>query len=200
MINDLLKEYMQIRLFYELEGKDPSSRIETFLGNFVKELGNDWKEKISQITNNYIAMYVFYEIMVREMAGDMPGLICYYFSTIVVNDSSLSDEMRLEGYRFRAFTLIQNLEKWNNVLMFAQSSINYNGNMHDNSFVDMLLMSDIYKAWNSQPSNPMLERLKTKASSISKNYTNYTRQQIIIEGKRAHESLFKLIKGTVINK
>ena len=69
----------------------------------------------------------------------------------------------------------------------------YKGHLDESSFFDLLLLSDVYKAWDVDPSSDMLTSLKRQASNVARLHPNYTKQQIIAEGELAHQAVFKMI-------
>ena len=64
----------------------------------------------------------------------------------------------------------------------------------DASFVfDFALISDVYKAWDRDNNDPLLQNLKRQAPRVASNYPKFNKQQIILEGELAHEAIFNVI-------
>lgn len=197
MIDDLIKQFVHTSLANELVGKDPSSETKVILEKLADELHKKkWKCTPSEISNYSHAMVVFYEMTIKEIGGDIPGLLCYYYSTLVSKDTSLPLNSRLSGNMYRAFVLFMTLEKMERIISMSQSSPigNYRGHLSEESIFDFLLLSDVYKAWDVDPANPTLAHLKRQAPNVAANYPTYTRAKVIEEGELAHESLFNFIK------
>ena len=72
---------------------------------------------------------------------------------------------------------------------------NYKGHLTGESFFDLLLLSDVYKAWDADPTNPTLANLKRQAPNVAANHPTFSRTKVIEEGVLAHEALFAVIKS-----
>lgn len=66
------------------------------------------------------------------------------------------------------------------------------------STVNLLLLSDVYQAWDADKSSAMLQNLKKQTPMVAANYPTFTRQQIITEGELAHEAVLNIV-NTIIN-
>lgn len=143
-------------------------------------------------------MMAFFEMSVRKIGGDIPALLCYYYSSLVANDSSLPVNIRANGYRFRAFVEFKNMDKWNIIMSMAQAPFNgYEGNLTESEFFDILLLSDVYKAWDSDPSSSMLSNLQKQAPKVASLHPSFSRSQVLSEGELAHKALFDVIEPIV---
>ena len=139
-------------------------------------------------------MMAFFDMFAREMGKDMSALLCYYYSSLVANDSSLTTNNRVHGNRFRAFITFKNMDKWDRIFTMAQAPAYYRGNLSDDSFFDILLLSDVYKAWDSDPDSPLLANLKKQSTKVEALYPSLSRTQVLTEGEFAHEALFGVIE------
>ena len=200
MILRLLKEYSQIRISYEMVGKDPSMEIVKVLNRLGEELAkNDWKCSPSDVPTDTIAMCAFFEMFARKIGGDASIMLCYYYSSRVANDYSLPEKARAEGNKHRAFIVFKNMDKLNMTFNLACNSpiAGYRGRLNSNQFVDLLLLSDVYKAWDVDSNSAMLQNLKRQAPLVAANHPTFSKQQIITEGELAHEAVFNIISISV---
>ena len=84
------------------------------------------------------------------------------------------------------------------ILSMAQAPINeYNGNLTETEFFDILLLSDVYKAWDSDPNSSLLDKLKRQAPNVAAMHPNLSRGQVLTEGDLAHKALFDIIETLV---
>ncbi|MBQ2506917.1 MAG: hypothetical protein II530_00310 [Bacteroidaceae bacterium] len=199
MLNELLKHYSATKILFEVEGKDSTQESVQILRQIEDVLKkNEWKITSSSVENNSLAMMAFFEMSVREIGGDIPALLCYYYSSLVANDSSLPVNIRANGYRFRAFVEFKNMDKWNIIMSMAQAPFNgYEGNLTESEFFDILLLSDVYKAWDSDPSSSMLSNLQKQAPKVASLHPSFSRSQVLSEGELAHKALFDVIEPIV---
>ena len=58
-------------------------------------------------------------------------------------------------------------------------------------------MSDVYKAWDSDPDSPMLEDLKKQAPKVAAMHPSLSKAQVLTEGELAHKSVFGIIESLV---
>lgn len=201
MLNKLIHEYTTAALITELEGKAETPILIKALNNVASYLSQyNWKCNPATILDNKIwAMNMFFDMFVREIGGSGPAMMCYYFSSLVAKDYSLTEESRLEGNKIRAFVIYFNLNKWNYIfrrVIFAPKT-EYKGHLDKDSFLDILLLGDVYMAWDISPNSALLAKLKKQAPTIARNHPNITRQQTVIESELAHEAVFEIIKTLV---
>lgn len=202
MLNDLINEYTRVRISSEMASKDGTVEVTKILNRIEDFLfKNKWKCDPSSIQNKTMAMCAFFDMFARNIGGDTSAMMCYYFSTLVSKDLSISQNGRLQGNKYRAFMIFKNMDKWDRIIMMARlAPINdYKGHLDDNSFFDILLLGDVYKAWDVDPSSKMLQKLKNQAPIVARNHPNFTRQQVIVESELAHEAVFDIIETLVTN-
>lgn len=200
MLNKLIKEYVATRISYEMAGSDPTNAVIEVLKKIDGELTkNKYKCDPTTIENKAHAMIVFFEMFARKIGGDMVSFCCYYFASLVANDMSLPLNNRITGNMYRAFITFKNMEKWDILMGMARTAPmnGYSGHLDGNSFFDLLLLSDVYQAWNADSDSPMLENLKRQAPAVASNHPQYTKDQVILEGKLAHKAVFNVIKTLV---
>lgn len=73
----------------------------------------------------------------------------------------------------------------------------YKGNLDENSFFDILLLADVYKAWDIDPDSAMLADLKRQAPNVAMNHPNLNKEQVQMEGFLAHEAVFRIIENLI---
>lgn len=201
MLNSLIKEYGRVRLSCEFSGKDATEEIVKVLqkvNNYLSDHG--WKCNPSTIEDNTWAMCMFFEMFAHKIGGAVPAMMCYYFSTLVANDMSIPEHLRLGGNKYRAFVVFKNMDNWDRIIMMARLTPigGYNGNLDEGSFFDILLLGDVYQAWDVDPNSTMLANLKRQAPNVARNHPDITRQQAIVEGNLAHEAVFRIIEPLVV--
>ena len=198
MLKDLLKEYASVKIISVVSNNNNSEKnTNQILNKIAKYINGNEGELSPSSVDKYIAMMAFYEMFEREIGGDMSDCFCYYYSTLVIQDKSLPATQRVEGNKFRAFILV-NSDFMERIISMSQSRFNgYNGNLKDKSFFDILLLSDLYKAWDSDPSSPLLLALQRQAPNVAAKYPELSREQILNEGEIAHKAVFRTIKSIV---
>ena len=197
MITKLLKEYSQIHISYELARKDPSAAITKTLNQLADELAkNGWKCPPAEVPTDAIAMSAFYEMFIRKIGPDAPIMLCYYYSSRVANDRSFPTNVRALGNKFRAFIVIKAIDKLNMMFNLACNAPvgGYRGKLKGQHFFDFALTSDIYKAWDTDSSDPLLQNLKKQVPLVVSKYPTFTKQQIIEEGELAHEAVLRIVR------
>ncbi len=200
MISKLLREYSQIRISFEAVGKDSSTEITKVLNQLAVELTkNKWRCSSIEAPTDTIAMCAFFEMFARKIGGDATIMLCYYYSSRVANDHSLPNRTRIEGNKYRAFIVFKGMEKFNMAINLACNShiSGYRGNLNTNQFFDLLLLSDVYKAWDADSNSSMLQNLKKQAPFVAANHSTFSKQQIINEGELAHEALLNVISNII---
>ena len=73
----------------------------------------------------------------------------------------------------------------------------YRGKLKGQQFFDLALTSDIYKAWDTDNGDPLLQSLKRQAPTVASNYPTFTKQQIIAEGELAHEAVLRIVSSFI---
>lgn len=199
-IKQLLKEYSQVRVSYEAVGRNASAETNRVLNLLAAELTkNNWKCSPSDVPTDTIAMCAFFEMFAQKIGGVNAVLLSYFYSSRVAKDFSLPTTARVEGNKIRAFTVFKNIDQLSRIFNFACNSPigNYKGKLNDHQFVDLLLLSDVYQAWDADNSSAMLQNLKKQTPMVAANYPTFTRQQIITEGELAHDAVLNII-NTII--
>ena len=69
--------------------------------------------------------------------------------------------------------------------------------MRGQQFFDLALISDIYKAWDTDNGDPLLQNLKRQAPMVAANHPTFTKQQIITEGELAHEAVLRIVSSFI---
>ncbi len=200
MITKLLRDYSQIRISYEVARKDPSTEIAKTLNQLAAELAkNGWRCPPTEVPTDAIAMSAFYEMFVLKIGPDAPIMLCYYYSSRVANDHSLPTNVRALGNKFRAFIVVKAIDKLNMVFNLACNAPigGYRGKLKGQQFFDLALTSDIYKAWDTDNGDPLLQSLKRQAPTVASNYPTFTKQQIIAEGELAHEAVLRIVSSFI---
>ena len=70
--------------------------------------------------------------------------------------------------------------------------------MNPSKNITILVLSDVYKAWNVDSDNALLKNLKKQAPNVALMHPEYSKEKVIEEGELAHEALFNFIKNLVI--
>lgn len=160
---------------------------------------NDWKYVPGAITDISTAMCAMFDIFTC-LKQEKASLVCYYFSSLVANDSSLPLQERLKGNQYRAFIFLKDMEGWAYrcelfTTLFKDTN-NYNGHF-TNDFYDLSLLYDVYKAW--QLGGALLDNLKKQTPRIMLKYPKYSKEKVLLEGELAHNALFERIRRVVEN-
>lgn len=199
MIKQLFKEYSQIRISFEAVGRNASAETNRVLNLLAAELAkNNWKCSPADVPTDTIAMCAFFEMFAQKIGGFNAVVLCYFYSSRVTKDRSLPTKARVEGNKIRAFIVFKNIDQLSQIFNFACNSPigNYKGKLNDRQFVDLLLLSDVYQAWDADNGSAMLRNLKKQAPMVAAHHPNFTRQQIITEGELAHEAVLNVVNMT----
>ena len=202
MLNSLLHKCARVQISYLIADKDSTQELRSILQEIADYLSEqEWKFNPETIGNISLAMAVFFEMFAQKIGGDMSSMYCYYFSTLVAKDMNLPQEQRAEGNKYRAFIIFKNIDKWNNIITMARLApmAGYKGHLDENSFFDILLLDDVYKAWDADSDSALLTNLKKQAIIVANNHPQYTKQQVMAEGDLAHEAIFGIIKTLITN-
>ncbi len=200
MVFQLLKEYSQVHIANAIVDRDSTEEIVDVLNRLAVELTkNKWRCSPSDVPTDTIAMCAFYEMFVRKIGGDAPIMLCYYYSSRVIKNTSLPINARLEGYKHRAFIVFKNMDKLDMTFSLACNApiARYKGNLNNNQFVDLLLLSDVYQAWDTDDESRMLQNLKQQAPKVAATHPSFSKKQIITEGALAHDAVLNIIKNIV---
>lgn len=197
MISKLLRDYSQIRISYEVVGKDPSAEIVKILNKLAVELAeNEWRCPPEEVPTDAIAMSAFFEMFALKIGPDAPIMLCYYYSSRVANDKSFPADVRTLGNMFRAFIVFKAMDKLNMTFNLACNApfAEYRGRLKNQQFFDFALTSDVYKAWDRDDNDPLLKNLKKQVPIVVSNYPMFNKQQIIEEGELAHEAVLNVVR------
>ena len=202
MLNKLIKEYIGIRVSYEAACQDGSIESMSALNKIANYLShNNCKCDPNSIDNKLWAMLAFFDMFTNKIAEGSSALMCYYFSTLVSKDRTLPQNLQLEGIKYRAFITYKNLSKWENIfnaILNTSCIVEYKGNLDESTFMDVLLLGDVYKVWDFDPTNQMLTNLKSQAPIVASNHPYFTKQQFIRESELAHDALLGMIETLVV--
>lgn len=198
MLDSLITEYTRIRVSWEQGmGKTRQDVVAALRGISDYMSQHEWKCNPTSVTNHLCAMFAFFDMSENKIGGDNPAFLCYYFSTLVAK-SQLPLHWRLAGNEYRAFMVFKNMKKWDHVITTARLApmAEYKGRLDENSFLDILLLGDVYQAWDVDPDSAMFANLKMQAPDVARNHPSFTKQQVIKESGLAHEALFRIIELT----
>ncbi len=196
-ISQLLREYSQVHISYAVVGKDPAVESKRILNQLVEELSqNEWKCPPSDVPTDAIAMSAFFEMFAHKIGGDAPIMLCYYYSSRVANDKSFPANVQTLGNMFRAFIVFKAMDKLNTVFNLACNApfAGYRGKLKNQQFFDFALISDVYKAWDRDNNDALLNNLKKQVPIVASNYPMFNKQQIIAEGELAHEAVLNVVR------
>ena len=200
MVTKLLRDYSQIRISYEATRRNPSAEIAKTLNQLAAELAkNGWRCPPTEVPTDAIAMSAFFEMFALKIGSDAPIMLCYYYSSRVANDRSFPTNVRALGNKFRAFIVFKAMDKLNMAFNLACNAPigGYRGKLRGQQFFDLALISDIYKAWDTDNGDPLLQNLKRQAPMVAANHPTFTKQQIITEGELAHEAVLRIVSSFI---
>ena len=196
-ISQLLREYSQVHISYAVAGKDPAVESKRILNQLVEELSqNEWKCPPSEVPTDAIAMSAFFEMFAHKIGGDAPIMLCYYYSSRVANDKSFPANVQTLGNMFRAFIVFKAMDKLNTVFNLACNApfAGYRGKLKNQQFFDFAITSYVYKAWDRDNNDALLNNLKKQVPIVASNYPMFNKQQIIAEGELAHKAVLNVVR------
>ena len=160
---------------------------------------NEWKYVPGSISDISTAMCVMFDIFTCLKQNEA-SMLCYYFSSLVANDSSLPLQEHLKGNRYRAYIFLKDMKGWANrcelfTTLFKDIN-NYNGHFTNDSY-DLSLLYDVFKAWHF--GGALLDHLKEQVPRIMLKYPKYSKEKILLEGELAHNAFFEQIRRVVEN-
>lgn len=195
--SQLLKEYSQVHISYAAVGREPAMETKRILNQLAEELSKkEWKCQPSEVPTDAIAMSAFFEMFAHKIGGDAPIMLCYYYSSRVANDKSFPANVQTLGNMFRAFIVFKAMDKLNTVFNLACNApfAGYRGKLKNQQFFDFALISDVYKAWDRDNNDALLNNLKKQVPIVASNYPMFNKQQIIAEGELAHEAVLNVVR------
>ena len=200
MLDSLLKEYSRTLIasqYFEGRAVEETAVVLHKINDYLK--ANEYKDEFL-IEDMTMAMCAFYDMCSRKIGGYPISLFSYYSCTAVAKRTYLPQDTRLNGIMFRAFTSFSWCNSWYEILKLARTSPigDYHGNLDERAFFDILLLSDVYTAWDVDNTHPMLAKLKRQAPFVASNHPSFTKQQIIEEGKLANEALFNVVASIIV--
>lgn len=161
---------------------------------FQKVNGNLMAMMNENTIDPFTACLLFSEMSMRKI-GDLTPFLAYYFGTKAQSQSSIPEHSKLDARRMRVFALVQNMDKFDRMVMLAQTPmIGYSGTLNDQEFFDFLIMADVYRVWDSDNTSSFLQSLKRQTQENSLKYPMHSKETIIREGEKAHQALFKAIE------
>ena len=158
----------------------------------------DWNYLPGTITDISTAMCAMFDIFTCLKQNEA-SMFCYYFSSLVANDSSLPLQERLKGNRYRAYIFLKDMEGWGTrcdlfLELHNDLNINYKGHLTDELY-DLSLLYDVYKAWHSV--GALLDNLKNQVPKLVVRYPKYSKEKVLLEGELAHSALFEFTRSTI---
>lgn len=202
MINSLLSDFRRYALLNASYESPATQRmlLQTLKGIEQELKKNKYKCDPSTIEDKVSAATAFYYMFEYGIAEAASSYLCYCLSTLVAEDINLPMESRLKGYMCRALITYKNLSNWNLSLSVLYDSplSNYAGHLDFKTFIDFMLLSDIYGAWDIDPSNPIFDSLKRMAPGVKDKYPKFSMTEIIYEGTLAHQAVFNIFGSKVI--
>lgn len=204
---DLIYEYLQNRVGSALVQKDNSPLIMEILNKIALEFkkDNSWQEELRSCIDKYawmnegVLMSVFYEMFVRKIGNNLPMLLAYVYSSRVAKDESFSLTNRLEGYKIRAKIVFGSMDRLDRVMILARTAPmgKYRGSLDDNQFFDILLLSDVYKAWNQNDDDELFAKIKLQAPRVAQVHSGLTKQKVLKEGELAHKAVLNIVERLI---
>lgn len=121
------------------------------------------------------------------------------YSSRVAKDESFPLANRLEGYKIRAKIVFGCIDRLDRVMLLARMAPmgRYRGNLGDNKLFDILLLSDVYKAWNQNSDDEMFAKIKLQAPHVVGIHSELTKQVVLEEGELAHETVLKIVERLI---
>lgn len=188
-LDDAISKYKQLKVTSVIE---PS--VEKELVIFFNEVQNNIPTLIKDNTDDpFTATLMFSELSFRKIVGY--SYIAYYYGTVCQN-ANIPQNQKDTAKRLRLEVFFKNLEEFDNLITFARTApfLGYSGNLAAQPFFDFLIMSDAYEVWDSDKDDELLKSIQNLVIKHESHYPSYSRQQIIKEGKLAHQALFNAVK------
>lgn len=198
-INQAINEYRQLSVsqaMAEAAGGVALNNATRQKENFFQLVNESMSELIEQnATDVFSATLLFSEMSMRKI-GQFSPFLAYYYGTMSQKLTTIPAHSKIAALRLRLFALFQHLESFDRFINLAHTApmMEYEGNLSIEQFFDFLIMSDAYRVWDSDDDSSMLTSIKRLVNQHKINHPNYTREQIIWEGEKAHKALFTAVK------
>lgn len=199
MLNQYINEFKMIKVSYAMAGTDPSSELTSFFNKVYDciEDKNNRKQLVAAVEDHLGATFMFFEMFLRKIGGDLPITLTYYFATLTTSDESLTAKERNMGNFYRAAILVKAANQLNHTMTMISNMGHdlriYQGHLDYTNFTDITILYDVYKAWDADPENRYLQFLKSQVPSIETKHSYITKQYIETEGKLAHDAILKVL-------
>lgn len=164
--------------------------------NFFLRINESMSELIEQnATDVFSATLLFSEMSMRKI-GQFSPFLAYYYGTMSQQLTTIPSNSKVAALRLRLFALFQHLESFDRFINLAHTApmMEYEGNLSIEQFFDFLIMSDAYRVWDSDDESSMLKSIKGLVNQHKENHPQFTREQIIQEGEKAHKALLTAMK------
>lgn len=198
-INEAICEYRQLSVSHamaEAVGGVALSNSTQQKSNFFQRVNESLSSLIEQDPDDvFSATLLFSEMSLRKI-GQLSPFLTYYYGTMAHQLHNIPAKSKVASLRLRLFALFQHLESFDSFINLAHSApmMGYEGELTIEQFFDFLIMADAYRVWNSDEDSPMLKSIKRLVNQHKANHPQFTCEQIIREGDRAHEALLTAIK------
>ena len=187
-LSEAIRKYKQIKVCAAIS----PNKLEEI--NFFNEVATNTKIINGTEEDSFTATLMYSEMAMCKI-GDLSPLYAYYFGTICQN-TSLPANVKIDARRFRLISMFTNLNIFERFILLAHKApiMGYHGDLSDEEFLDFLIMSDAYLVWNSDLESNTLKSIQKLVIQHESNHPNFSKQEIINEGEKAHSALFSSIK------
>ena len=198
-INQAICEYRQLSVSHamaEAVGGVALSNSTHQKSNFFQRINESLSSLIEQDPDDlFSATLLFSEMSLRKI-GQFSPFLAYYYGTMAHQLNNIPAKSKVAALRLRLFALFQHLESFDRFINLAHSApmMGYEGNLTMEQFFDFLIMADAYRVWDSDEDSSMLRSIKRLVNQHKANHPQFTREQIIREGDKAHKALLTAIK------
>lgn len=198
-LNQTINEYRQLSVSQAMAEAVGVSALNTASQQklaFFQRVNESMPSLIEQnATDVFSATLLFSEMSLRKI-GQFSPFLAYYYGTLSQRLNTVPDHSKTDALRLRLFAIFQYLEIFDRFINLAHTApmMGYEGNLSMEQFFDFLIMADAYRVWDSDESSSMLNSIKRLVNQHKANHPQFTREQIIEEGKKAHKALFTAIK------
>lgn len=164
--------------------------------SFFQRMNESMSSIIEQDASDVFTATLLFSDMAMRKIGQFSPFLAYYYGTKTQELNSIPAHSKVAALRLRLFSLFQHLESFDRFINLAHSApmMEYDGSLSLEQFFDFLIMSDAYRVWDSDNDSSMLKSIKRLVNQHKLNHPQFTREQIIKEGDKAHKALLTAMK------
>lgn len=212
-IKELIERYRIEYSTMQLLGKD---NVFEATNETLKELANallrgsdefvdegelvQWQKELNEVTDYQSAMLAFFDMEVRGISKRVSAYLAYYYASMLIDDQLKSNESAEDAYYMRSMIVFKNMNAFfDQVHWIRKDQDLYKGQLDERQFNDLLLLANVYCAWNVETDNPSWDNVRRQVPIVASNHPGFSKTEVIKVGLEASDAMFKYIQLCLAN-